>query len=384
VLGTRTLHFDNGVTLRHVGFALALDAGEAGAKKWQKVFPLGETRHRSDFGSITFDRDFLEAMVRNYRAEGSPPRPWDYFHRGSSDDSQVRNEDKVAAGWFHDVELRADGLYVLTEWTAKAAAAIDAKELQFPSPTFTENAMDPKTGKPCGPKLFAVALLNDPFLTDLPPVQAAANPAAPKGQTMKLQLAALVAAAKLNADTTEDTVEAALKAKADELDAAKAEIVTLKSNVEKASKDAEALKLAQADNVKLSDRLTKLEAQAAASAERALAVETAQLCSKLQSEGRIVAAEKSDVEEDVKTFGLEKATARWAKRPVVVALGERGVTGAGTEQSPEGAKQALDKLTEELAKKDGITLGDARIRVLAMSENRALVDAASKLVSPKN
>jgi phage I-like protein len=354
-----------------LGFALQLDASAAEAK-WQKVFPLGETRHRSDFGTITFSREWLAQMLTNYQAEGKPERQWDYFHRGSSGDTEVRNEDKVASGWFSDMKLEADGLYVLTTWTDAARAKISAKELRYPSPTFVENALDPKTGKPCGPKLLAVALLNDPFLTDLPPVQAAENPPPPKGTSMKLA-ATVAAALSLSETATESDLEAAVKAKLAELDAAKSEVVKLKAAVD--AKDSDATKLAE--------RVKSLEQAQKNSVEAQLKADTVALCTKLEGEGRITAAEKADVEEDVKAFGIEKASARWSKRPVIVDMKERGTNRPGPDKGmdPVEAKKQLELKAEEIRTKRP---DDApRAFLLASQENPDLAIAAAKLTAMK-
>lgn len=371
------------------GFQLKLSAsvGDAGPK-WQKIFPLGETRHRSDFGDITFSREWLTEMLGNYVAEGKPERPWDYFHRGlSGGDPDVRNEDKVAAGWFSDMQLRDDGLYVLTRFTDKARRAIEADELRYPSPTFIENATDPKTGAPCGPKLLAVALLNDPFLTDLPPVEASENPKHPKGTSMKLALSQLVSALKLSADTTEDNLETALQLKAVELDeakkaadAAKAEAAKLKEQVELSSKkDGTAGELIR----KLTERV---DAQAAelkklADAKAADAVTALQV--KLETEGRIRADQKPLVAELVAAVGLEKATSMAAGWPVVVDLKERGTNKPGPQDGmpPAEAHKQLQLKAAEIAKANPEQAVQAYH--LAAKANPDLAKAAAKLSEMK-
>lgn len=362
--------------MRQIGFQLLLDAGDAGPK-WQKVFPLGETRHRDDFGSITFTRGFLEGMLRNYVAEGKPRRQWDYFHRGTSDDAKISNADKVASGWFTDMQVRDDGLYVLTEWTPRARAAIDAKELQYPSPTFTENATDPKTGKPCGPKLFAVALLNDPFLTDLPAVQASATPpAVPKGTPMTtVNLSAIVHAAKLDEkSTTAENIEAALTAKLAELEASKAEVVQLKAKVE--AKENAAGDIVRKLTEQVSTLSTKLDAQEKAAAVAAVSALTV----KLESEGRILATEKPMVAEIVAAVGLEKATSMCSGWPVKVDLKERGSGKPGPVDgmAPEEAHKQLMLKADEIVKAGGDRVTSY---ATAMSQNPELAKAATKLTA---
>jgi len=170
----------------------SLGAPPAGYK-WNKLFPFG-TRHRYDFpdGSMTFDHAFFEAMVRNFAkvAATGAELPVDYYHRGTSGNDPVRNEDKVAAGWIGQLKIsgdgsdQSDGLWGAFKWNDKAKAHILADELRYLSPTFREDAVDRTTGLEQGPTLFGAALLNDPFLQDLPKVAAAAHPKYPEHRRM--------------------------------------------------------------------------------------------------------------------------------------------------------------------------------------------------------
>lgn len=73
-----------------------------------------------------------------------------------------------AAGWFHRVEWRADGLHAPdVEWTARAAQQIAAREYRYLSPVFTYH---PGTGEIVD--LLHAALTNTPALDDLSAVAA--------------------------------------------------------------------------------------------------------------------------------------------------------------------------------------------------------------------
>jgi hypothetical protein len=50
----------------------------------------------------------------------------------------------------------------------------------------------------------------------------------------------------------------------------------------------------------------------------------------------------------------------WDKAPVVVKLGERGITGEATQTTPAEAKEKLTALTESIRKEKGISLSQAR------------------------
>lgn len=68
-----------------------------------------------------------------------------------------------AAGWFSRLEARDDGLWAVdVEWTAQAAAMIDAKQYRYISPVFP---YDKRTGAVLG--IAHAALTNDPGLDGL-------------------------------------------------------------------------------------------------------------------------------------------------------------------------------------------------------------------------
>lgn len=83
--------------------------------------------------------------------------------------SQVNGQPAPASGWFGTLEWREDGLYATdVEWTARAAAMIDALEYRYLSPVFAYD----KDGRVIA--LLHVALTNNPALDELPELQRAA------------------------------------------------------------------------------------------------------------------------------------------------------------------------------------------------------------------
>ena len=140
----------------------------ASGPKWNKLFPSDTTRFRSDFpgGRIDFTPEFLASMVANWQRVGSPGLPVDYSH----------DEKGLASGWIEALDLRDDGLYAAIRWTDAARDAIQADELRYLSPTFAVDGDDSSTGASQGPTLYGAALLNTPFLQDLPRVAASAFP----------------------------------------------------------------------------------------------------------------------------------------------------------------------------------------------------------------
>jgi phage I-like protein len=344
--------------------------------KWNKLFPLG-TFHRSDFpgGELVFDRAFLQSMVDNWVKGGRKAKPIDSLHRGDSGEDGLPASEKSARGWIEDLKLEGDGLYGLVRWNAKGLAFILGDEYRYLSPSFHPDWVDTHSGERQGPTLFGAGLLNNPFLEELPRVAASVSGDEPKEHTVNKKM--ICSYLGMPEDTADDAVMECIKQLASSKKLSDEKESALKLS---ATKDAEALKLAQADNVKLSTRIEKLETESKEAAERALKVETVALCDKLQGEGRIIAAQKSDVEEDVKTYGLSKATERWSKQAVVVPLGERGIAGKGDgDVTPESAFKSLQAKADELVK-----AGTPRAAALelAQQQNPKLALAASKLASP--
>lgn len=338
--------------------------------RWNKLFPLG-TWSRPGFpgGSLTIDKDFLSTMVSNWQRVGKPARPVDYFHRGESLPDGVANTDKVASGWIEDMQLRVDGLYVAIKWTDDARGLILADKLRFLSPTFSVNAPDRFTGKPQGPTLLGAALLNDPFLEELPRVAAsaaptqAAKPAVPGARMDKVKLCALLG---LPADTSDEDVEkhlAAKKAKEMELAAHEAQLKLARDEAgSKLQATQEALKL-QAEATK------KLEAQVVAMQAKERDGAITVLCRRLVSEGRIVAATQEKVKAYALAMGVEEAEKFFGELPVVVKLGETGVPGASTEVDATKSVQAqLDARIIEL-RKQSPALKYTEAHRLALNEN---------------
>lgn len=164
------------------GTRVLLDEAEPVTKpgatpKWNRLFPLGATKYRSDFpgGSITFSADWCNALVRNAKALVAKGHriQVNYHHLGGgSVDGTIPLENTVASGWIVDVEMRDDGPYGLFKWTDRARKFIEAEELAYLSPEFYPEYTSRDTGKPQGPTLVGAALTNSPFLKELPQVAA--------------------------------------------------------------------------------------------------------------------------------------------------------------------------------------------------------------------
>jgi phage I-like protein len=363
-----------------------LDAGESDAK-WNQLFPLGE-RFRRDFpdGKVNFTADYFNTMLGNWTRAGKPALPVDFFHRGPSYE-EGRNVDKVAAGWIEDLQLRDDGLWGLIKWTDDARDLILADKLRYLSPMFAHNAIDRKTGKLQGPTLAGAGLLNDPFLQDLPAVAASENVPS-RGSSGKgsrdgvtVNYAAICKALGIDEAGDESAVLAALSAKLTRLGELETKSAKMTADLSRLTADGgEALKLATA-------KLETVTAEASKLADRVKALEKKEvddgvsaLCSKLESEGRIVAADKERVGKLVTALGLDEATKLTAAWPKVVPLKEAGVEVDVKlkAETPEEAFTKLNALARERAKAEKITVPAAKQAIYAEPEYQGLVAMANQ------
>lgn len=345
-----------------IGETLALTAVTTDVTpKWQKIFNAGRYFRRDmPGGSVLFDHNFFQAIVANWKKSGSPKLPFDYFHQGGSD-VIAPLENKLAAGWMHDFKIESDGLYALTEWTDKARTHILNKELSKASPYFSLNGTDIKTGKPQGPTLRAVGLLNDPFLEDLPQV-AASMDGLPTNQTkadeakgMHMEKKLICAALGMPEDTADEAVlEQAKKCAAALTVAPKFAEQSEKLALTTKALDAkdEAIKFAQAESAKLSAKVTELETEK-------LETQVAGVVATLERGGHIIASQKDAVVKYAKATSADEAL-KFFSAFKAVALGEAGIP--AKPEATDAKKEAELKLTrmaEEMAKTQAITFSAA-------------------------
>lgn len=287
---------------RRLPTALRADASSA-EPKWVQVFPFG-TFHNGGWpeDGITVDAKYCATMVANWKRRGAPALPIDYLHRGgdSEDVADLPLEQKVAAGWMEDFEVRADGLYALTRWTPKARDLIKADEFRFVSPEWSEDGLDGRTGERQGPTLIGAGLVNRPAFKEMPRVAATAvidpaapKPVAPEEVMNRAQIDAMLKAAGINLAATATDAEAvaalskhvsdnaAVKAKADAENEATLKAKQATEANEKALKAQ--LDEATTDKAKLGVRVAELE-----KAQKDTKVEA--LIARARSEGRITAA----------------------------------------------------------------------------------------------
>ncbi|MGO4872753.1 MAG: phage protease [Roseiarcus sp.] len=110
------------------GIALALSA-EGGAPEWAQLLPAGPSLQGRDGRSWRLDD------VNRLAAEFDPPFVVDYEH--AQDKLAVNGQEAPAAGWVEQLEVRNGEIWGRVDWTARAKAAIAAREYRFISPAFT-------------------------------------------------------------------------------------------------------------------------------------------------------------------------------------------------------------------------------------------------------
>ena len=127
---------------------------------WLHAMPIGKYKHPF-YGKISFTQTRVKRFAShvNKRVRGIDIAI-DYGHRAGDE----------AAGWVRQAEARPDGLWLLVEWTKKAAGAIRDKAFRYFSPEYANTWEDPKSNVEYKDVLLGGGLTNRPFLKDLVPV----------------------------------------------------------------------------------------------------------------------------------------------------------------------------------------------------------------------
>lgn len=158
--------------------AYRLDAAtsDAPASSWIQVALVGEFVSPV-YGEFSITKKDLRSMFDNFVSGVHPVPPtklcMDYDHLSERPDAPG---DGKAAGWFSELELRANNreLWARIEWTDDGAAAIAKKEYQFVSPSFHPDFTTP-AGDASGCTLLAAAITNRPFLQGMDPLSLSAT-----------------------------------------------------------------------------------------------------------------------------------------------------------------------------------------------------------------
>lgn len=200
------------------------------AAEWIKLAPLGRVQGRDGRGPYDFgDRAHAASVVAASKAYMASPASGadagvdlliDYDHAFDLAASQGRGA-APAAGWIKDLEARGDGIWARVEWTATAAARMQAREYRYVSPTFNF-AQDGKVLR-----IVRAALTNHPNL-NLPALAAAGLHQDPE---MDPTLKAFLEALGLAAGTTLDAALAHVRGMATATAATRADLDRIATSV---------------------------------------------------------------------------------------------------------------------------------------------------------
>lgn len=164
---------DGRITATSILQRYRLDAGAADApsSSWIQVAVVGDFVSPL-YGEFSITKKDLRSMLDNFDSGVHPVPPtklcMDYDHLSERPDAPG---DGKAAGWFEELELRANGkeLWARIEWTADGAEAIRKKEYQFVSPSYHPAFTTPANVE-AGCTLLAAAITNRPFLQGMDPL----------------------------------------------------------------------------------------------------------------------------------------------------------------------------------------------------------------------
>jgi phage I-like protein len=142
---------------------------------WVNLAVPGRFRgHRA--GEFELNDAVFAQVKTNFDRDGLPVH-FDFEHASESDPTEgtIPERGAPAQGWVHRIEVRAGGLWGLTEWLDYARTGIKAGSFGFISPAIRFNSRDRVTGENIGARLTSAALTNSPFLTRLAPPIAASD-----------------------------------------------------------------------------------------------------------------------------------------------------------------------------------------------------------------
>jgi phage I-like protein len=186
----------------HLGYLVDLQGvgfNDGDNTTWIQAMPLGKWRHPvHGVIEITAERvqKFADGVKNKIRGQDLPI---DYDHR---------EKDNKAAGWVQNAEARADGLWLLVEWTQAARDAIKKREYRYFSPEFARSWTHPSSGEKYSDVLFGGGITNRPFLKGILPINLSEVFDDQGGSTEmdpKLR-AALIKRFKLSEDATEEQI----------------------------------------------------------------------------------------------------------------------------------------------------------------------------------
>lgn len=128
-----------------------------GAPDWVKLMPLGRIAAGAAKDGRVWNNSQPEQVVLASKA--AIDLVIDYEHQ--TDLASKNGQIAPAAGWIKSMEVRDDGIWGKVEWTAKAAAYLNAKEYRYLSPTFIHTKTGLQSAKPKDGEFVTMATYQD-------------------------------------------------------------------------------------------------------------------------------------------------------------------------------------------------------------------------------
>lgn len=170
--------------------------------KWVHALPVGTWKHPV-LGEVSHDLNDIQLFADNvnHGVRGIDPYV-NYDHREKGGD---------AAGWVKQADAQQDGLWLLVEWTKKAAEKLKNKEYRYWSTEFLPLWEDPHTGQKHRNVIVGGALTNVPFLKNLVPVNLNEFQGNQESKENTMDREKLIGLLELSEDATDEQIEQAIK-----------------------------------------------------------------------------------------------------------------------------------------------------------------------------
>ncbi|MFB6364479.1 phage protease [Paenibacillus elgii] len=136
---------------------------------------IGEWKH-PQYGRIKMSQQTFDDIKRNFKEKTIGRDPFIRIGHAKSDDPNFGNA--KAEGWITDIVQEGEFLFALADPTnPDIAEMVKTKQYRYASPEYRDNYQDKESGSFKGAVLEALALTNEPFLTQLPESRLLADPA---------------------------------------------------------------------------------------------------------------------------------------------------------------------------------------------------------------
>ncbi|MDB5053931.1 MAG: hypothetical protein JWM44_1981 [Bacilli bacterium] len=135
---------------------------------------IGQWKHPK-YGTIKMTQETFSQMIRNFKAKVLGRDPFIRVGHDKSNDPTFGST--KAEGWITDLVQEGEFLFALADPTnEKVAKMVQNKQYRYASPEYQDKYQSKEDGSFKGAVLEALALTNEPFLTQLPEARLLADP----------------------------------------------------------------------------------------------------------------------------------------------------------------------------------------------------------------